>query len=138
MNIAAQRPRLPFREESLKTSKNPCLIKFGKCEPDLGVGGYFCIRHPRADVISKECNTDVRRAGTSSWGLSVCRVFIRNKRMEKEKEEGERKGNCHRLNLSQSAAAPLQKYLSRPHSLQQVQSLGYFAATAERAKQAPG
>lgn len=65
-NIAAQKPRLPLGEESLKTSKNPCLIKFGKWKPDLGGGGYFCIRHPRADVISKERNADVRVAGTAA------------------------------------------------------------------------
>lgn len=79
--------------------------------------GYFCIRHPRADVISKECNTDVRLAGTAAGDCLAVRVFIANKRKEKEKGKREtEKEKEKELPQTQSAAASQQKHLSGPRS----------------------
>lgn len=94
MNIAAQRPRLPFREESLKTSKNPCLIKFGKCEPDLGGVGIFASGIPGQTSLAKSATQMFVEQGPAAGDCLSAESLSGTKGWKRKRKRGKGKGTA--------------------------------------------
>lgn len=75
----------------MRTSKPD---KIWEIQSRFGKGGwcYFCIRHPRADVISEERNADVCIAGTAAGQCLSAECSSRTKgRKGRRKRKGKRK-----------------------------------------------